>query len=232
LIDNLPESRIKAYEKDWRFLIPVYLVFFLDYTVYYGLLYAVSTGKVAQTLPSFILYAVCYAQPGAINATIGHELFHRKQKIHKIFGTLSYSKMLYSHFYIQHLRSHHKWVSTPLDPSTSRFNESLYAFYLRTIPGGYKETWKIETERLEREGKTQLSIENRMKSFTLLHALYLGVIYSIFGGFTVLFHLAYSFVIVCMLEAINYLEHYGLQRKIDANGNYESVNIQHSWNAP
>ena len=44
LLDNLPESKIKAYEKDWRFLIPVYLVFFLDYAVYYGLLYAVSTG--------------------------------------------------------------------------------------------------------------------------------------------------------------------------------------------
>ena len=71
-----------------------------------------------------------------------------------------------------------------------------------------------------------------MISFTILHGLYLGVIYAIFGGFTVLFHLAYSFVIVCMLEAINYLEHYGLQRKIDANGNYESVSIKHSWNAP
>lgn len=140
--------------------------------------------------------------------------------------------MLYSHFYIEHLRSHHKWVSTPLDPSTSRFNEGLYAFYLRSIPSGYVATWKIEAERLQKEGKSQFSLENRMISFNLLHALYIGVIYTIFGGLATLFHLVYSFFIVLMLEAINYLEHYGLQRKLDANGNYESVSIKHSWNAP
>lgn len=33
-------------------------------------------------------------------------------------------------------------------------------------------------------------------------------------------------------EAVNYIEHYGLERKKDKNGNYESISIMHSWNAP
>ena len=33
------------------------------------------------------------------------------------------------------------------------------------------------------------------------------------------------------LEVINYLEHYGLNRKEISPGVYEKVNINHSWNA-
>ena len=53
-----------------------------------------------------------------------------------------------------------------------------------------------------------------------------------FGAYALIFHLVYSLAVTMMLEAINYLEHYGLERKKDVNGNYESVGIKHSWNAP
>lgn len=36
---------------------------------------------------------------------------------------------------------------------------------------------------------------------------------------------------MAIFEAGNYGEHYGLQRRKDANGIYESVGAQHSWNA-
>ena len=230
---NLPENRVRAYEKDWRFLIPVYLVWIIDVGIYFALLYSVSVGKVAETPTSFVIYAISYAQPGAINAVIGHELIHRKEKVHKVFGTLAYSKMLYSHFLIQHIVSHHKKVSTPEDPSTARMNESLYEFYWRAIPQGYVEVWDIEKKRLEREGASPFNpLRNRILLFNILHAAYIGIIYTIFGLHTMCFHLVYSFVITLMFEAVNYLEHYGLMRKQDANGNYESVNIKHSWNAP
>lgn len=37
---------------------------------------------------------------------------------------------------------------------------------------------------------------------------------------------------VFYLEVINYIEHYGLRRKKDANGDYEKVTVRHSWNSP
>ncbi|CDW80345.1 alkane-1 monooxygenase [Stylonychia lemnae] len=230
---NIPENRIKAYERDWRFMVPVYLVWLIDVGIYFWILYSVSIGQIAQTPASFVIYVISYAQPGAINATIGHELIHRKEKIHKIFGTLSYSKMLYSHFLIQHIVSHHKKVSTPEDPSSARMNESLYEFYWRAIPAGYVEVWDIEQKRLAREGVSPFNpLRNRILLFNILHIAYLGLIFQIFGLHTVCFHLVYSLIITLMFEAVNYLEHYGLSRKKDANGNYESVNIKHSWNAP
>ncbi len=36
---------------------------------------------------------------------------------------------------------------------------------------------------------------------------------------------------ILMLETVNYIEHYGLLRKINDNGNYERAQRQHSWNS-
>jgi alkane 1-monooxygenase len=48
------------------------------------------------------------------------------------------------------------------------------------------------------------------------------------------FNLLVSVITTLMFEAVNYLEHYGLQRKLlpGTDKVYESVNITHSWNAP
>jgi len=52
------------------------------------------------------------AQCSAVNAAVGHELFHKKSKVHKAFGILAYAKFYYSHFYHAHVKFHHKLVAT------------------------------------------------------------------------------------------------------------------------
>jgi alkane 1-monooxygenase len=54
------------------------------------------------------------------------------------------------------------------------------------------------------------------------------------GTHTLVFHLIVSLIATLMLEAINFIEHYGLQRKFipGSDSVYESVKITHSWNAP
>jgi alkane 1-monooxygenase len=53
-----------------------------------------------------------------------------------------------------------------------------------------------------------------------------------FGPKAALFAALSGFLSILMLETVNYIEHYGLQRKKDAEGIYEAPNIMHSWNAP
>lgn len=55
-----------------------------------------------------------------------------------------------------------------------------------------------------------------------------------FGWRALVFHLVYSLIILLQFEAIEYLEHYGLERKLipGSDGIYEAVNTKHSWNAP
>jgi alkane 1-monooxygenase len=55
----------------------------------------------------------------------------------------------------------------------------------------------------------------------------------LFFGFKVMMaHFLIASFSVIYLEAINYIEHYGLQRKKLEDGTFENVNITHSWNAP
>jgi alkane 1-monooxygenase len=62
-------------------------------------------------------------------------------------------------------------------------------------------------------------------AFTLL-------VHSVYGGRVTAFFLFEALFSIVYLEAINYIEHYGLSRKKLANGEYEKVTIRHSWNAP
>lgn len=98
--ENLSSLRVRKFEKDWRFLIPLYAIVFIDFGLYASILIRVSNGTIAKTWLDFTVYAVCAAQTGMINATVGHELFHRRERVHKVFGTLPYAKMLYAHFFV------------------------------------------------------------------------------------------------------------------------------------
>ena len=97
---NLPENRVRIYEKDKRFLIPLYSFWTIDFLFFYWILYDVHCGKIGTNNFSFLAMAFSIAQIGAINATVGHELVHKKAFIHKLCGTLAYAKMIYGHFFI------------------------------------------------------------------------------------------------------------------------------------
>ena len=48
---------------------------------------------------------------------------------------------------------------------------------------------------------------------------------------SVVFFMAQSIVAFSLLEAINYIEHYGLRRQRTPKGYYEKTSVSHSWNA-
>ena len=58
---NLSEERVRLFEKDKRFAVPLYLVWFLDVAVCFWLLYGIGQGHIGQTTGSFVYYAICGA---------------------------------------------------------------------------------------------------------------------------------------------------------------------------
>lgn len=65
--------------------------------------------------------------------------------------TLTYAKILYSHFFIEHVKSHHKSATTPLDLATLRLGEHLYEFFPRMLICDYKSVRTYETQRLSKQ---------------------------------------------------------------------------------
>ena len=189
-------------------------------------------GRIPETVASFLAYGFLAANTGAINLSSGHELAHRRNLIHKTCGNLVYAKFMYPHFLIQHIKSHHKKVATPEDPSSARKGESVFYFYLRAIPQGYVETWDLERERLAKDGVSAFSLRNKLILWNLMCVTYCVTIWALLGNLVLAYHLVQAAFGILLFESINYIEHYGLERKLDANGNYESISIKHSWNAP
>ena len=65
----------------------------------------------------------------------------------------------------------------------------------------------------------------------LVQLALLGVIYFAFGGLVLLYFIAAAFIGITLLETVNYIEHYGLQRRQTSPGKYERALPQHSWNS-
>ncbi len=137
---------------------------------------------------------------------------------------------LYMHFFIEHNRGHHKKVATPEDPASSRYGETIYAFFFRSIVYSWLSAWKIEASKLQKLGKRFWSWDNEMLRFQCWQMALLAGIAIAFGGMAMLLFMAASFIGILLLEAVNYIEHYGLQRHKTDNG-YERTLPIHSWNS-
>lgn len=175
---------------------------------------------------------------GGIGITVAHELGHRSEKVERFYAKVLLMTVSYMHFFIEHNRGHHVRVATPEDPATSRFGESFYAFWWRSVKDGYFSAWELERERLAKKGLPLWSIKNQMIWFQLFPFVFCG-----FGflGFSLLhdrlvweipvYFFIQSVLGFSLLELVNYLEHYGMERKKLPSGLYEKVTPIHSWNA-
>jgi alkane 1-monooxygenase len=196
--------------------------------------YAMSVFAQVLALPTIhvVGFVVSLGIIGGILAiNVGHELVHRNNKGERFLGGILLASVCYGVFKVEHVRGHHLHVATNADPATARFGETIYAFLPRAIHGVYSHGWRIESESLARAGHNGLArfIRNEVLHWTLLSFAAGSVAYAFAGAFGIALYAGASLVAIVELELVDYIEHYGLQRKIDANGNIERVSYPHSW---
>ncbi|GIV23434.1 MAG: alkane 1-monooxygenase [Bacteroidia bacterium] len=161
---------------------------------------------------------------GASGIVVAHEMLHRKGRLWQAGAKSLLAAAGNPYFYVTHVRMHHRYVGTELDYSSARRGESFYAFLARTVPGQLRWAWRAEKERLTKQSRSPLSFRN----YVLQHAAgtLLGV--SLFAGIGGLWgasaFLLQALVANFLLEYVNYIEHYGLARRIE-----EPIRPWHSW---
>lgn len=168
---------------------------------------------------------------GVLGINVAHELGHRNTWHEKFMAKTLLLTSLYMHFFIEHNRGHHRNVATPEDPSTARKNELVYTFWFRSIIFSFISAWNLEKQRLKRAKKSTLSFTNEMLQFVLIEIASVIAIFYFFGIETMLWFLVSAFIGAILLETVQYIEHYGLQRKKVNNKRYEDTNPTHSWNS-
>lgn len=168
---------------------------------------------------------------GVFGINVGHELGHRVNRFEQTLAKALLLTSLYMHFFTEHNKGHHKRVATPADPSSARYGEMIYLFYFRTIIFSYLSAWHIANEEVRKKGKTVFSLHNEMIQFHLVQMALIALIYWQFGRLVTLYFLAAAGIGILLLETVNYIEHYGLQRKSTGEGKYERALPEHSWNS-
>mmetsp|Transcript_10274 Transcript_10274/g.7678 ORF Transcript_10274/g.7678 Transcript_10274/m.7678 type:complete len:96 (+) Transcript_10274:596-883(+) len=86
-----------------------------------------------------------------------------------------------------------------------------------------KQAWDVETARLKKLKQKVWSLDNTLIWIFAAQLVYLGIIYFFFGSYGLIIQILYGTYVTLMGKATDYIEHYGLRRKLDEQGIYEPV---------
>ncbi len=168
---------------------------------------------------------------GGIAINTAHELGHKKESVERWLSRIALAQTGYGHFFIEHNRGHHVRVATPEDPASARLGESFYRFLPRTVVGSLRSGWELERTRLRRGGHRVWTLRNDVLNAWAMTAVLFGALTAAFGIRILPYLLVQAVFGFCLLEVVNYIEHYGLLRQRTAGGRYERCAPRHSWNS-
>jgi alkane 1-monooxygenase len=168
---------------------------------------------------------------GGVGIVVAHEMGHKPDRFEKLLAKALLHPVFYGHFTREHNLGHHLMVATPEDPASSRLGESFYRFYPRTVGGTFRKAVELEAERLRRGGRGAWNVRNEIYRVVLIPAALLALAGLALGGRAAAALAVSAVLAFSLLEVVNYLEHYGLERRRLPDGKYERVTPLHSWNS-
>ncbi|WP_299887761.1 alkane 1-monooxygenase [uncultured Ruegeria sp.] len=222
---NTPDDVLQWYVLLTKLWTPV------QFLTLYGLIWYATRTDHLSGLEKFGLFFGMGVISGTIGINYSHELMHQSSRLERWFGDVLLAMVLYSHFRSEHLLVHHRYVGTPRDPVTARYNEGFHRFYPRVLLQCLVSAFKAERDKLARKGQPWTDRKNpfwrywALQGGMMLLALVMG------GWLGLALFLLQAGVAIWQLELVNYVEHYGLTRKHLGDGTYEHVLPRHSWNA-
>jgi alkane 1-monooxygenase len=226
---NPPDDVIRWLEQDRYYRFCTYAFLPLQYA---GLVFACWLWAHGGLSPlAAIGLALTVGMVSGIAINTAHELGHKRASLERWLSKVALAQSGYGHFYIEHNRGHHVRVATPEDPASARFGESFYAFLPRTVIGSLRSAWELERERLSRDRRRPFSVRNDILQAWAISALLFGVLIAAFGLVLIPYLMMQAVLGFCLLEVVNYLEHYGLLRQRRQDGRFERTRPEHSWNS-
>jgi alkane 1-monooxygenase len=227
--NNPPEEVVLQLDRDRYYRFLTYAVVPLHFVALFGAAWWAGTQDLSWW--AFIGLAVVAGMGSGLGINTGHELGHKKSQLERNLAKIVLAVPVYGHFWVEHNRGHHRDVSTPDDPASSRMGESIYKFALREVPGAFNRAWAIEKDRLERRGKSVWHSNNQiLQSMALSLVIQLGLLIA-FGWIMIPFLMLHNVFAWWQLTSANYVEHYGLLRSKEPNGKFERCQPWHSWNS-
>ena len=222
---NIGDEHLKAYALITQLWAP------LQFLTLFGLIWYVPRAEHLGALESILLFFGVGVITGTVGINYSHELMHQKNRTERWLGDVLLSMVLYSHFRTEHLLVHHRYVGTPRDAVTARYNEGFHRYFPRVLREGLRSAFQAEKDMLARKDLPWSDLSNPFFRYWALQGAMLLLALGLGGWVGIALFLWQAFIAVWQLELVNYVEHYGLTRKHLGDGKYEHVMPHHSWNA-
>lgn len=173
----------------------------------------------------FLAFGMFFGQVSNSNA---HELIHRSDKRLFTLGMWVYISLLFGQHTSAHRLVHHRYVATPDDPNSAESGESFWEFLPRAWVGAF-----LAGYATEREMRSKASSEgmNPYVIYVLGELAFLIFFYLLMGIGGLLIYILLSLYAQVQLMLSDYVQHYGLSRRLDPDGRPEPVSDRHSWNS-
>jgi alkane 1-monooxygenase len=104
-----------------------------QFVTIFGLLIYVSQSGHLNFWEQLGLFYSLGVMSGTIGINYSHEMMHQKTAVERGMADLFLAMVLYLHFRSEHLLVHHRYVRTPRDLVTARYNKSFYKFFSRVL---------------------------------------------------------------------------------------------------
>ncbi|MCV2448317.1 alkane 1-monooxygenase [Paracoccus sp. DMF] len=179
----------------------------------------------ASRLALFLGLGLFFGQVSNSNA---HELIHRGARGLFRLGAAVYVTLLFGHHTSAHRLVHHRHVATAQDPNSARLGESFWHFLPRALIGSFRAGLVAERAlSARRPGRANPYLVWVGGGFAccLLVGLALG-----WAGLG--WYLGLCLYAQVQMMLADYVQHYGLERGLRADGRPEPVGPRHSWDAP
>ena len=154
-----------------------------------------------------------------------HELYHKRGKLRRLVGRYCQICYLDCTREIAHVVGHHIHVATTKDGDTAARGTSLYAFTPKAVIVSSLESWRSESDNLEKQGKGRWSIGHRIYKAIFAQVIFQSIVFMIGGWMAVSTVLAGMIVARFWVESFNYFQHYGLIRLEGGQ-----IDRRHVWN--
>jgi len=224
-----PEAEVRA-KASWMYTALLFAYLPVQIALMFVLGWVWTTTEASYLVKAGWILSVALSS-GGIGITVAHELVHRPQPAQQWVGKLILMTVLYMHFAIEHVRGHHALVATHEDPATARKGQSVYGFLMPSVWGQWVSAWHLEKRRLAKKHLSPWSLHNEMLIFMGVQAVWLAGLALMFGAAFLVPYLVVAVLSFLLLEVVNYIEHYGLEREMLPSGRYARVDAHHSWNS-
>ena len=226
---NPPESEVKALESDGYYRAITYATIpVLWVAVIFNCIFLCThTLSIWEWLATVIITGSVLG----FGLNVSHELGHKLGTLPRKIALINTALGAYGHFSIEHNRGHHRHVSTPEDPASSKMGENIYQFACREMPGAALRAWHLEADRLTRTGRSTWQPDNEILQALCITTLVYGTLIYIYGMAMVAVLVPVAIWGAFQLTSANYVEHYGIQRLKTEHGTYETCKPHHSWNS-